>query len=152
MLSEPTASTFTAGSPPSVSVSGIYTGSENQTFTFTAVGNGSVGNGTLQLEVRDGAGQLVDTLNIGSGYAAGDTLDFDNGFKIALGAGDVNNGDSFEVDAFANTDTSGLLSAIGINTFFAGDDASSITLSDNVLDSPGRIATAISGIRAGPMI
>jgi flagellar hook-associated protein 1 FlgK len=55
----------------------------------------------------------------------------------------VNNSDSFEVDTFANTDTSGLLSAIGINTFFAGSDASSITLSDNVLDLPGRIATAI---------
>lgn len=143
VLSVPTASTFTAGSPPTVSVSGIYTGSENQTFTFTVVGSGSVGNGTLQLEVRDGAGQLVDTLNIGSGYAAGDTLDFNNGFKIALSAGSVNDGDSFEVGAFANTDTSGLLSAIGINTFFAGNDASSITLSDNVLNSPGRIATAI---------
>jgi len=143
VLSGPTASTFTAGSPPAVSVSGIYTGAENQTFTFTVVGSGSVGNGTLQLEVRDGAGQLVDTLNIGSGYAAGDTLDFNNGFKIALSAGDVNNGDSFEVDVFASTDTSGLLSAIGINTFFAGNDASSITLSDNVADSPGRIATAM---------
>lgn len=143
VLSEPTVSTFTAGSPPDVSVSGIYTGSENQTFTFTVVGDGSVGNGTLELEVRDGSGQLVDSLNIGSGYAAGDTLDFNNGFTIALGAGDVNNGDSFEVDTFANTDTSGLLSAIGINTFFAGSDASSITLSDNVLDLPGRIATAI---------
>ena len=143
VLSGPTASTFTAGSPPSVSVSGIYTGSENQTFTFTVVGSGSIGNGTLQLEVRDGAGQLVDTLNIGSGYAAGDTLDFNNGFKIALSAGNVNNGDNFQVDAFANTDTSGLLSAIGINTFFAGSDASSITLSDDVLNSTGRIAAAL---------
>ncbi len=143
VLSEPTDTTFTAGSPPAVSVSGIYTGSENQTFTFTAVGSGSVGNGTLRLEVRDGSGQLVDTMNIGSGYAAGDTLDFNNGFKVALGAGDVNSGDSFEVDAFANTDTSGLLSAVGINTFFSGNDASTIALSDNVSDSPGRIAAAI---------
>jgi flagellar hook-associated protein 1 FlgK len=144
VLSEPTASTFTAGSPPAVSVSGIYTGSENQTFTFTAVGTGSVGNGTLQLEVRDGAGQLVGMpLNIGAGYAAGDRLDFGNGIKIAIGAGNLNADDSFAVDAYANTDTSGLLSAVGINTFFAGDNASDMAISSDVADTPGRIATAI---------
>jgi flagellar hook-associated protein FlgK len=143
VLSGPTASDFTAGIPPAVTVSGIYTGTQNQTFTFTVVGTGEIGNGTLSLEVRDGAGQLVETLNIGDGYAAGDLLEFNNGFKIALGAGSVNNGDSFEVDAFADTDTSGLLSAVGINAFFAGADASNMTLSDNVLNSPGRIATAL---------
>jgi len=143
VLSEPTASTFTAGSPPAVSVSGIYTGSENQTFTFAVVGSGSVGNGTLQLEVRDGNDNLVDTLNIGSGYAAGDRLDLGNGIKIAIGAGDLNAGDSFEVDAFANTDTSGMLSAIGINTFFDGNNASNMSLAGDIADAPGRIATAM---------
>ena len=143
VLSSPTASTFTAGSPPAVSVSGIYTGSENQTFTFTVVGSGSVGNGTLQLEVRDGDDNLVDTLNIGSGYAAGDQLDFGNGIKIAIGAGNLNAGDSFAVDAFANTDMSGLLSAIGINTFFAGNNASNMSLASDIADTPGRIATAM---------
>jgi flagellar hook-associated protein 1 len=143
VLSEPTASTFTAGSPPAVSVSGIYTGTENQTFAFTVVGTDSVGNGSLKLEVRDGDNNLIDTLNIGSGYAAGDRLDFGSGIKIAIGAGNLNAGDSFEADAFANTDTSGLLSAIGINTFFAGSGASDMTLADNVVDNPGRIATAM---------
>ena len=143
VFSSPTASTFTAGSPPAVSVSGIYTGSENQTFTFTVVGSGSVGNGTLQLEVRDGDDNLVDTLNIGSGYAAGDQLDFGNGIKIAIGAGNLNADDSFAVDAFANTDTSGLLSAIGINTFFAGNNASNMSLASDIADTPGRIATAM---------
>ena len=143
VFSSPTASKFTAGSPPAVSVSGIYTGSENQTFTFTVVGSGSVGNGTLQLEVRDGDDNLVDTLNIGSGYAAGDQLDFGNGIKIAIGAGNLNADDSFAVDAFANTDTSGLLSAIGINTFFAGNNASNMSLASDIADMPGRIATAM---------
>jgi flagellar hook-associated protein 1 FlgK len=143
VLSAPTNSNFTVGSPPAVSVSGIYTGDTNQTFTFTVSGSGSIGNDTLQLEVRDGAGQLVDTLNIGSGYAAGNPLEFGSGIKIALGVGDVNDGDSFEVDAFANTDTSGLLPAIGINAFFAGTGASDMRISDNVSDSPGRIASAL---------
>ena len=143
VLSEPTASDLTAINPPTVSVSGIYTGTENQTFTFTAVGNGSVGNDSLRLEVRDGGGQLVNTLNIGSGYAAGDQLDFGYGIKIAISAGDLNAADSFEIDAFANTDTSGLLSAVGINTFFAGSSASDMALAGNIVDSPGRVATAL---------
>ena len=144
VLSEPTDSNFTATTTqPTASVSGIYAGDTNQTFTFTAVGSGSVGNDTLQLEVRDGGGILVDTFNIGAGYAAGDLLDFDNGFKIAISAGDLNNGDTFEVDAFANTDTSGLLAATGINTFFAGTGAADMRISDNVAESPGRIATAL---------
>jgi flagellar hook-associated protein 1 FlgK len=143
VLSTPTASNFTNSSPPTVSVSGIYSGSENQTFTFTVVGSDSVGNGSLKLEVKDGAGQLVKTLNIGAGYAAGDTLDIGNGIKIAVSSGGLNDGDSFEVDAFANTDTSGLLAAIGINTFFAGRNASDIALADNVADSPGKIATSL---------
>ena len=143
VLSSPTSSTFTDAFPPTVSLSGIYTGAENQTFTCTVVGNGSVGNGTLQLSVTDKDGNLVDTLNIGSGYAAGDKLDFGNGIKIALTAGNLNDGDSFTVDAFANTDTSGLLSAIGINTFFSGNNASGMALSADLVDSPGRIATAL---------
>jgi flagellar hook-associated protein 1 FlgK len=146
VLSTPTVINFTSvppNPPPTVSVSGIYSGSENQTFTFTVVGNDSVGNGSLKLEVKDGAGQLVKTLNIGAGYAAGDMLDIGNGIKIAVSTGGLNNDDSFEVDAFANTDTSGLLAAIGINTFFAGRNASDIALADNVADSPGRIATSL---------
>ncbi len=143
VLSEPTANTLTAGSPPTISVSGIYTGTENQTFIFTVAGTGSVGNGTLQLEVRDGSGALVDTLNIGSGYAAGDQLEFDNGIKISLSTGDLNDADSFEIDAFASTDTSGVLSATGLNAFFSGNGASDMALAANIIDSPGRVATSL---------
>jgi flagellar hook-associated protein 1 FlgK len=90
VLPTPTASDFTgATSPPIVSVSGIYTGTTNQTFTFTVSGTGSIGNGTLQITVTDGDGSTVATLNVGSGYAAGDKLDASNGVKIALSTGDL---------------------------------------------------------------
>jgi flagellar hook-associated protein 1 FlgK len=78
-----------------------------------------------------------------SGYAAGDRLDFGNGIKIAVGAGKAYNDDNFEVAAYASTDTSGLLSAVGINTFFAGSNASNISLASDIADTPGRIATAL---------
>ena len=144
VLPSPTDSDFTGTtSPPDVSVSGIYTGTENQTFTFTVSGTDSVGNGTLSITVTDGDSNTVTTLNVGSGYAAGDLLDLGNGIKIALGTGDLADGNTFEVDAFAETDTSGFLAAVGINTFFYGTDASNIAVCSDISDSQGRIATAL---------
>lgn len=145
VLSSPTASTLTGTSPPTISVSGIYTGTTNDTFEFTVSGVGSVGNGTLQLTVKDngGAGSVVATLNIGSGYAAGDLLDVGNGIKISVGTGDFGAGDNFDVAAFADSDTSGVLAAVGINTLFSGSDAGDIGLRSDISASPGRVATGL---------
>jgi len=144
VLPLPTNDDFTgATSPPTVSVSGIYTGTTNQTFTFTVSGTDSIGNGSLQLTVTDGDGNTVTILNVGSGYAAGDTFNLGNGIHIALSAGDLADGNTFEVDAFADTDTSGVLAAAGINTFFSGDDASEMAVSSDILAAPGRIAASL---------
>jgi flagellar hook-associated protein 1 FlgK len=142
VLPTPTASGLT-GSPPTVSVSGIYTGTANDTFTFTVSGTGSVGNGTLQLVVTDGDGGGVATLDVGSGYAAGDKLDVGNGIKIALSTGSLNDGETFEVDAYADTDTSGVLAAVGLNTFFFGGGAGDIAVCSDVAAAPGRIAASL---------
>jgi len=143
VLPEPTVSTLTGASPPTISVSGIYTGTVNDTFRFTVSGAGSVGNGTLQLEVRDGggAGDVIAVLDIGSGYAAGDLLDLGNGIKISLSPGDFGAGDNFDVDAFASSDTSGVLAAIGMNTIFSGNSAINMAVSSDISATPGRIAT-----------
>jgi flagellar hook-associated protein 1 FlgK len=143
VLTTPANADFTgAVSPPDVSVSGTYAGTENQTFTFTVSGTGSIGNGTLEITVTNGDGDTVTTLNVGSGYAAGDSLDIGNGIKIALGSGDMADGNTFQVDAFADTDTSGVLAAAGINAFFSGNSASSIDVCPQIADEPGCIATA----------
>ncbi|MBN1974925.1 MAG: flagellar hook-associated protein FlgK [Sedimentisphaerales bacterium] len=144
VLPEQTDSDFTgAVSPPEISVSGIYSETENQTFTFTVSGSGSVGNGALQITVTNGDGDIIKTFSIGSGYAAGDKLELGNGIEIALGTGDLADGNTFEVDAFARSDTTGILAAIGINTFFSGINASDIAVSSDICNAPGRIATSI---------
>ncbi len=142
VLPEPATSNLTAVTPPSISVTGLYQGSENQTFTFTATAGGTVGNGSVWLEVRNGAGEVVTTINIGAGYAAGDKLDIGNGIKISVSTGDLNAGDSFTVDVYSSTDTLGLLAALGINTFFSGSCAADIAVCSDLVDSPGRIATS----------
>jgi len=145
VLPEPTAISFTASAPPTVSVSGLYEGEANHVFTFTAVGSGSVGNGALQLDVTDEAGVRVGRVSIGDGYAAGDVLELDNGLKIALGPGALNAGDGFEVEAFATTDTSDFLATAGMNTFFLGESALDVRVNRDIVDAPDRIATAFGG-------
>jgi flagellar hook-associated protein 1 FlgK len=142
VLPEPTATSFTATSPPAVTVSGLYEGPENHTFIFTVAGSGSVGNGALLLDVTNENGDVVDSLNIGAGYAAGDVMEMSNGIRIAVGLGELNAGDSFEVEAFATTDTSGFLAAAGMNAFFAGTGAADMQVCREVVDAPDRIATA----------
>ena len=145
VLPEPTNTNLTAGTPPTVSVSGIYTGTANDTLRFAISGAGSVGNGTLTLEVRDGAGtgDVVATLNIGDGYAADDLLDLGNGVKISLSTGDFQAGDYFDVDVFASTDTSGVLAAVGTNTFFSGSSALDMDVCSDIADTPGRVAASL---------
>jgi len=143
LLSEPTATNLTAAPAPAISVSGIYAGEENQTFTFTVAGGGSVGNGGLQLNVTNESGDLIDTLNLGTGYAAGDTIALANGIRISLSTGALNAGDSFEIAALATSDTSGFLAATGMNAFFSGATASEMRVCSDIADAPDRIATAL---------
>jgi len=139
VLSEPTTNNLT----PEVSISGIYTGSSNQTYTCTVVGNGDVGvASSLQIEVKIGA-EVVKTVNVGIGYAAGDRLDIGDGIYISIGPGTLNDGEEFTVEALANSDTSGVLAAVGINTFFSGSSTSDIAVCSDIAATPGRVATAL---------
>jgi flagellar hook-associated protein 1 FlgK len=143
VLSEPTTNGLTGGSVPNVSISGIYTGSANQTYTCTVVGNGDVGvASSLQIEVRIGAA-VVRTVNVGSGYAAGDRLDIGDGIYISIGTGTLNDAEDFTIEALASSDTSGVLAATGINTFFYGRSASDMAVCLDVAATPDRVATAL---------
>lgn len=147
VLAEPTTVDFHDADPPAITIKGIYAENESDTFEFKVVGDGAVGNGTLSIEVRSngGSGDLVNTLNIGSGYAAGDLLEVGNGIQIALSVGNLaeSDGDRFTVEALADTDTAGFLSAVGINTFFSGSNALSMVVSADILNDPQRVAASI---------
>ncbi|MBW8001529.1 MAG: flagellar hook-associated protein FlgK [Planctomycetes bacterium] len=145
VLSSPSSSTFADGTPPTVTVSGIYTGTTNQTFSLTVstTGTKAVGNDTIQIVVKDGGGSTVKTVNVGSGYAAGDSIDIGNGLKIALTTGNLTDADVFTIKAYGDTDTADLLSTLGLNTFFTGSDASTMAVSSTVSSDPSRIATSL---------
>ena len=61
--------------------------------------------------------------------------------KLGLPAGTLAN-DSQSIDVLGQTDRGGLLGALGINSFFAGDSAGNIGLSQHILSNLGNIAAA----------
>jgi flagellar hook-associated protein FlgK len=142
VLSEPTASDLAAD----VTVSGIYTGAANQTYTCTVTAAGDVGvTEGLQIQVLNGDGDVVRNINIGNGYAAGDSFEIADGIFVSIGMGTLEVGDEFTIEALANSDTAGVLAAAGINTFFTGKTAMEMSVSSLVMESPGRLASALGG-------
>lgn len=143
LLATPDASTLTGSAV--VSVSGVYAGATNRSYECTVVGDGEVGVADdLRIEVRNEAGELVRTLDVGQGYAAGDALELDAGVEIALSAGTLLHGEGFTIDAVADTDTSGLLAAGGVNALFVGASALDLSVRQEILDDPRRFAGALS--------
>ena len=139
---QPTSSGLTGTAAPTIS--GNYSGSENTTYTFTIQGTGQVGiTDGLALKVYSG-GELVDTLSIGSGYAAGQRLAVADGVYVALSLGTLTGGEQFTVEALAQSDNMGFLAAAGINTLFGGSSALTINVSEEVLDDATLLAVSAS--------
>lgn len=139
--SGPTTSTLTGASSPAVS--GLYTAGHNDVFSFTVGADGTVGvTDHLTITVRNQAGELVRTIDVGAGYAPGDRIEIADGVKVALSAGTLNSGESFTVRALWQSDTAGVLAALGVNTFFAGDSAEDMAVCQRLLDDPMALAAA----------
>jgi flagellar hook-associated protein FlgK len=130
----------------SVTVEGTYSGNENNQFTFVPEGDGRIGqtNG-LNMRVLDKDGNLVTTVNVGSGYESGKPIAIGNGISIAFGSGDISatNGQVFALDAITDSDTSDVLVATGMNSFFLGSSASDIAINEDLLANPERLAAGI---------
>ncbi len=123
--------------------SGMFTTSANRTYTCTVVGTGEVGNDdNLEIKVKIGTA-VLKTVNVGTGYSPGDRLDIGDGLFITIGLGTLNDGEEFTIEALANSDTSGVLAAAGINTFFSGSDALNMAVRSDIAATPGRVAAAL---------
>jgi len=125
------------------SVSGVYSGQSNDTYTFTALGSGTIGTTSgLQVEVKNSGGTVVATLNVGNTYTAGNTLNVANGVSLSLSSGSITTGNTFSLNVISDSDTTNLLASLGINTFFSGTDASNIAVSTGVSNDVSLIAAS----------
>lgn len=140
----PDLSSFSGTATPTIS--GTYHGDENQRLTVRAVGTGTIGKTPgLKAEVVDGDGNVIKELEIGETYEAGSELELSDGAMVSFAAGDIVAGDSFETRLVAHADTTGFLSATGLNTFFQGDGSSNIAVKTSITENPNEIATSRSG-------
>ena len=129
-----------------VQMNGIYNGIQNDELQFTIQGSGTVGSTDgLEVLVTDQNGVRVTTLDIGSGYQPGSALDVVNGVQIQFGAGTVNDGDQIASPLVSNSDNSGVLTALGLNTMFVGNDAATISVSAELEERPSRLASSRTG-------
>jgi flagellar hook-associated protein 1 FlgK len=115
-------------------------------------------NGGFEVQVRNKQTGLTETTAIAvdlNGLGPETTLD---DLAAALDAIDgisatinadrqlVITSDSPLVEFSFADDTSGVLAALGINTFFTGTDASNIRVSQYVQDHPGRFSSSLTGV------
>ena len=134
---------FTGTSTPQIG--GEFENPENRRVTVSVAGSGTIGKTPgLVANVTDDLGNVTQ-VEIGEGYEAGSELALGDGTFITFGPGDVGAGDTFEFDQVANSDTSGILSALGMNSFFEGTNASNIAVNSRIVDNPDRIASSKSG-------
>lgn len=130
-----------------VTVGGAYTGAENQQFTFVPEGDGTIGmTQDLRMRVLDKEGNLVTTIDVGAGYEPGEPIAVADGVTVAFGAGQVSGsqGQAFAVDALADSDTTDVLVALGLNSFFLGTSAADIAVNPELVANADRVAAGIS--------
>jgi flagellar hook-associated protein FlgK len=129
-------------------LSGVYTGDGDQRFVFRPNMDGTIGTTDgLQVEVFDRAGTLVATLDVGSSYVPGTELAIGDGISVRFGLGELSatHGDTLAVGLVADSDSSDVLVALGLNALLAGSDASDIGLSEELAADPTRLAVSLTG-------
>ncbi len=125
-------------------VSGYYTGDDNDIITLTVTDAGTVGSGSTKIEVTDALGTVISTLDVGSSYTLGEPLTIADGVSVSFGSGDLTLSQNITFDVVSDPDTSNVLTSLGLNTFFEGNDASNISVSQYIVNDVLRIAAASS--------
>ena len=137
---------FSAGTTATATMGGEFTGGTNDAYTYTFLSSGTVGvTPGLQARVTDQAGNVLGTFNIGQGYEAGQPMEGPNGVTLTLSTGDVTAGDSLSAKVVGQPDSSGILTTLGINSFFSGIDAGTMKVNSLLTSNPNALATSRSG-------
>ena len=127
-------------------ISGRYTGSDNQELTFRVVGNGTVGvTDGLQVAVQDGNGLTIRVLDIGRDYEPESKLVVADGVEVAFSSGQLANDDIFDVQVVAKPDETGLLAALGLNTLFVGNGPLTLAVNPLIEANNALLATTTNG-------
>ena len=91
--------------------------------------------------------EVVAVLDVGSDYVPGTPLDLGDGLQASFTVGELSatDQDFLVVHALADSDTSDMLAAFGMNAFFSGSDAKSIGVSQRIVDDPSLMSASKTG-------
>ncbi|MEZ6014537.1 MAG: flagellar hook-associated protein FlgK [Planctomycetota bacterium] len=131
-----------------VELSGEYSGSVNNQWTFEPSGDGVIGTTPgLSILVRDSSGALVSTLEVGDTYSSGTPLLVADGVSVSFSGGAVSatEGDVFTTNVIRDSDTSDILVALGLNGLFQGTDATTIGVREAIQRDPSLLAASATG-------
>lgn len=131
-----------------VSLTGQYSGPGNEQWTFEPLGNGTIGTTPgLEVAVRDSTGTIIATLDVGAGYAPGNSIAVADGVSVSFTVGEVRatDGDAFSTDVIADSDSSDVLTAFGLNSFLTGTDATTIDMRSDIRANPRNFAASATG-------
>ncbi len=125
---------------------GQYTGGVNDTWTATVTSGGNVGQTSpLSIEIRDGGGQLIKTIDAGLGYEAGQPIAIADGVSVVLSAGTLNTTDEFSIAVVHDPDESQWLSTLGLGGIFANETPGEISVRSELFDSPELLRLSRTG-------
>ncbi len=141
----PDVSGMTGTSVPAYS--GSYTGDRNDQWTVTFSGPGTIGQTPgLTAVVTDSSGQVIARHNVGLGYEAGTDLGVRNGMSIRMGSGTVAATDTASLYVITNSDETGLLSSLGLNSLFEGSSVGDFNVRREIFQQPQNLAGSVTGM------
>lgn len=145
-FSEVTATLASDDSTAPIDLAGFPVKIENGSFEIQVLDLETGSHTTHQVRVKltgsaDDASleDVRDSISAISGVSA--TLTSDGKLRIAA--------DSHRLRFSFQNDTSGVLAAVGINTFFTGDSANNINLNQVIVDDPRMLAISLNGVGTG---
>jgi flagellar hook-associated protein 1 FlgK len=132
----------------SVTAGGRFTGTADTSYVLTPLAPGEIGvTAGLQIGVALPDGTPLGVLDVGAGYSPGDELALGEGLVVSFGAGQISPSTSQPtvIEGVLDGDTSGVLTALGINGLFSGSDAATIEVSAFLQDDPTGVASGLGG-------
>lgn len=139
--------TFSAASPPEVSVAGAYDGSQDLEYSVSFLDTGAVGTDQIDVEVQvhEEGGTLVRSFNrtLEADWKDTDVLHLDHGLSLGITAGDVVSGESASFTARSSMDPQGLLDPLGVNTMFDGVGAGQVHVNESLAADPGKLSGSL---------
>lgn len=145
-----TPGTVTAGHDTAVTVgvTGAYTGSTNELYVFTPQADGQIGTTPgLQIKVETAEGEAIAMLDVGPDYQPGTPLEVAEGVSVSFTYGEISaaDNDAFQLHAIADSDTSDVLVALGVNSLFDGTDAETFELRKDIAADGSLLAASATG-------